>query len=267
MCLKKYLKFFTSGVATSFEYRGALLTWLVVELVSVSSAVFLWLAVFRTNTNVGDYKSNAMVLYFALIPFVGSFTNSFVADFLPRDIKDGAISKDIIKPYNLRFVVLARQLSIKIAQMIFRMPAYIFVFWILYSSLKIDISISRILLAVAVCPLCFFVHHTLDYFISLWAFFMDDAWALSHLKFILMLIFGGMTFPITIVPDKVRWLFEAMPFKFFYFFPANIALQGIENQRVFVENIVLAIFWIFTFYFLGNFLWAKGVKKYGAYGN
>jgi|GEM_PF-877115 len=267
MSLKKYLKFYTSGVETSFEYRGALLTWLVVELISVSSALFLWLAVFRSTAQVGLFGLGSMLLYFALIPFFGSFTNSFVSDFLPREIKDGVISKDLIKPYSLKWVILARQLAIKSTQLILRMPAYIGVLIFLSVALKVEVPVSKILFAVLFAPFCFFVHFFLDFFFALFAFFMDDAWSLSHLKFILILIFGGMTFPLSLVPYPLKYLFDFSPFKFLYYFPANLAINGITNVSSFAKDIFLGLFWILLFWIFGNILWKKGVRKFEAYGN
>jgi len=124
--MKKYWVLFKSYLSASLEYRGALFTWLLVELVSLSSATFLWLAVFRTNQTVGDYDFGRIVSYYLLVPVIGGFTSIFVSEHLPRKIKDGAISIDLLKPYSISAINLLNQFGIKLTQLTIKLPAYLF---------------------------------------------------------------------------------------------------------------------------------------------
>ena len=54
--MKKYWYIFKANIAASLEYRGALFFWILVELVSLTSTVFIWSAVFRSNDFVGNYN-------------------------------------------------------------------------------------------------------------------------------------------------------------------------------------------------------------------
>lgn len=264
--MKKYWVLFKSNLSTSLEYRGALLTWILVELVGLTSAIFVWLAVFRTNSSVGNYDFKKIISYFLLIPLIGSFTSIFVSEVLPRKIKDGQISADLMKPYSIAFANLINQFSIKLTQLTIKLPIYIVVGVILIRVFKLDFSYPPLLLALGVCAFSYILHFFIDLALSYASFWFDDVWSLSLLKTVVIMVFGGLSFPLDLVPENLRVIFNTLPFRFIYYFPVKVA-QGGMPLTAFVGEFSQLILWLLVFFLLTKVLWKLGVRKYNAYGD
>ena len=80
------------------------------------------------------------------------------------------------------------------------------------------------------------------------------------------MIFGGLSFPVDLVPPSVKILFNVLPFRFIYYFPVKVA-QGNMPINVLVTEFGQLILWTLLFLVVGKILWKLGLRKYGAYGN
>jgi ABC-2 type transport system permease protein len=126
--------------------------------------------------------------------------------------------------------------------------------------------LNSLTLAIVVSLLAYLLHFLIDLSLSYAAFWMDDVWALKHLKTVAMLVFSGMTFPLDLIPHSLKAIFNFLPFRFIYFFPITIA-RGNLTLNEFLTGFMQLIIWIFLFYIFAQFLWHRGLKRYQAYGN
>jgi ABC-2 type transport system permease protein len=264
--MKKYWYLFKSNLAASLEYRGALFTWLLVELVSLTSSLFLWSAVFRTRTTVGSFDFTGILTYYLLIPIIGGFTSIFVSEHLPKKIKNGEISADLLKPYSIAFGTLINQFSIKLTQLTIKLPIYIGLGIFFLVLFHIQLQPHALLLAFGICLFSYILHFSMDLCLSYLAFWVDDVWSFSLLKQVSLMVFGGLSFPLSLLPEFMKPLFWALPFRFIYYFPTAVAQGSLSNQTILMDFSVL-IAWTVGFLILGKILWQKGLKKYSAYGN
>lgn len=264
--MKKYWFLLKASLSTTLEYRGALLIWILVQLVSLASSTFIWLAIFRTNNNVGGYNFSGIISYYLVLLVVDSLTTIYVSEHLPRMIKDGQISTDLMKPYSIAFAQLLNQFSFKITQMAMKIPIFIIVGLVFISVFNLKFNGLYLLLSLFVCVFSYILHFSIDILISYFAFWFDDVWSLSHLKSIVLMILGGLAFPLDLLPKDLQTIFNFLPFHLIYYFPVKVA-QGAVSTPMFINQFSQLILWILAFLFLGNILWRLGLKKYGAYGN
>lgn len=264
--MRKYWAFFRCFLATILEYRSIPVAWAIIELVAIISIVFLWLAIYRDYSMVGSYTARQILFYYSLIPLIGIFTYTYVSSSLPKQIKDGKISIDLIKPYNLALVVFLRQVSIKAIQLIFKIPVFLVFIWVVTARFGINFNSSFLTVAIVISLFSFVLHFLIDLCLSYAAFWMDDVWSLKHLKTIVMMVFSGMTFPLDLIPDRFMAIFNFLPFRFIYFLPITIARGNLSSSEI-LASFFQIIAWILFFYFCSEALWQQGLKKYQAYGN
>ncbi|MBU4210061.1 ABC-2 family transporter protein [Patescibacteria group bacterium] len=264
--MKKYWVFFKSELQRSFEYRGMLATWFLVELMGLVTVIFVWLAVYRDNLNVGGYDFKQMIFYYVLVPIVGVFTNVYISESLPKKIKDGVISAELIKPYNLKVKILVGNIAWRMVKLFIYMPIFVAMLAVVGYFFGISLSFGNAMIGFLVCFLVYFLHAFMDLSISYMAFWMDDVWALSHLKFIVLFMFGGMSFPLDLLPENLWKIFNFLPFKFIYFVPVSV-LRGRLSSFEIGFQVVQLLAWIGFFHFLSEILFKLGLKKYEAYGN
>jgi ABC-2 type transport system permease protein len=137
--VRKYWYFFKSHLSTRFEYRAEGFLWALIELVMLSFAIFVWTAIYRDNQMVGSYTLAQMVLYYALIPIVGNLVYVHgLTTHLAKNIKDGQIAMEIIKPYNVSFNHFLGSTSVKVFQMLVKMPIFYRQLFLFHSSLRFN---------------------------------------------------------------------------------------------------------------------------------
>ena len=261
----KYWTFFKNYLSTGFEYRGAFAIWILSEIIGIAAGLFVWLAVFRTRSEVGGYSMVGMVSYFMLTPFVGTITKTFVSDRLPKRIKDGEISRDLLRPYSLPAVLFIEHLGVKSVGFFLKLPVLAALVYFLLSFLGYPLNLKNLLLGILVALFGFLLRFFMDLALSFSSFWVEGVWSLSHLMRVSFLIFGGTHFPLDIIPPDLRPIFEWLPFKFAYFFPTKVILGGLSSGEI-VFNLGQLLLWLVIFFVLSKILLRLGIRKYGAYG-
>lgn len=264
--MKKYWRYFIANLANIFEYRAVPLTWAIIELITVASGIFFWLAVYRGQDKVGSFGLEEMMAYYILIPLVGSFTYVHLVNSLPGKIKDGQISTDLVKPYSLSAAMFFKALGSTIFKLLSKLPIFLSAAVFLFYFLGVSLNPGPVFLAILVSLLAFVLHVFLDLSLSFLAFWLDDIWAFEHLKLVMLMIFGGMTFPLALLPEGLKTVFNLLPFRFIYYFPISVALGSLSLSEL-LKGVFQILGWIFFFYLFSKILWHRGLKKYGAYGN
>lgn len=248
------------------EFRGALFVWFLVELLSLVSSLFIWLAIFRSHNSVAGYDRDGILLYYLLVPIVGAISSIYISEILPDKIKLGEISSEIVKPYQIAVGYFAKSLGTKITQLSFKAPVYIIILLTIRQTASINISLNLIGFGLLLAFMSLILHFLIDFCISCVAFWSDDVWYLSHLKFILLMVFGGLTFPLDLLPAQLASIFNLLPFKYIYYVPVKVATGSIGLTEL-APELGLFSFWLVVFAALTHFLWKMGIKRYGAYGN
>lgn len=264
--MAKYWTIFKANLASFFEYRTSLVIWFLVDLVVLASAVFLWLAVYREHQSVGGYNFFQILIYFILVPVVGNLTSVHNVDILPFQIKNGDISTELLKPYSIAGAYYVKPIALKVSQQFFKMPVLLILLCLVFHFFKVNLNLGSLILGVFVCPLAYTLNFLIDLCVSYTAFWVDDAWALTHLKYICLAIFGGMLFPLNLVSAGLSPLFNFLPFHLIIFFPIQI-IQGLATTGQITSSLFSLLIWIIVLFSLSKVIWHQGLRKYGAYGN
>lgn len=264
--MKKYIKILQNRLAAGLEYRADMVGTLVLDLISLVSILILWTAIFSGQKQVGNFNFNESILYFSLNPLIGAFTYVFISEDLGYEIKRGALSNYLLKPFKLYIDAFCRAVASKINYFFVGFPVYFLIFILFATKLgHSGIGPITVLLFFVSIVFGFLLHFLIDLSLCWWAFWIGDIWAFKHLKRILFLAFGGISFPINIVSGRLRSIIELLPFKYMYYIP-NTYLLGKREIYNLPIDILGIIIWSLIFILINNILWSSGVKKYEAYG-
>lgn len=263
--MKKYKSLFLVQFASSLEYRASLVGTVLQETVSVISVILLWLAIYRSQSNVSGYSFANAVAYYLLVPIVGFMTQIVLSDRLGQEIKNGFFSNYLLRPARFWLAAFMGVLAGKVSYLILVSPVIGGIIIYLLLSGAIHFSIATVLPALCIVVLAFVFHFVLDLALSFSAFWFDDVWAFWHIKNIVFSVLGGVSFPLDFVRGPLHTVLNVLPFQYLYYVPIAY-LSGKRPMHHLVNDMILLLTWMVAIIMLGAFLWRYGLKRYGAYG-
>ena len=84
--------------------------------------------------------------------------------------------------------------------------------------------------------------------------------------FTLTLILSGRIAPIDLLPNWVRLIADALPFRWAVAFPVELFLGRLSTEEIY-RGFTFQIAWLLLSFLLLKFIWRSGVKKYSAVGS
>lgn len=265
--MRKYWAIFKVVLLTKLEYRFELLSTALTAVIGLSGVLILWDSVFKTTGIIGGLTKSQTVFYYVLIPFVALITDVKISGKLGNEIKDGQFSKYLLKPYKVTVMCFFESLAELTQRLIMVAPIYLLAIgiFVVFSGQQ-GLNGANFLVGFIFAVFGFMVHFFLDTTIAWVAFWIGDVWSFQHVKNFVFNIFGGLNFPLDFLKGTLRWLFEFLPFKFFFYIPVSYAL-GIRPQGQIETDVTQIIIWSLVLIIFGQILQKLGLKQFEAYGN
>lgn len=264
--MKKYLFLFASHFSVALEYRSNLVGIFILELVSISSMIILWAAVYKAQQSVAGYSFYEAIIYFVLIPMVGFITSVDISEKLSKEIRMGTFSNYLLRPYTFWLAAFMETLAVKINYLILVFPVVVSIMTFLVMKGYLVLTLDGLFSGLLVATLAFLLHFVLDLLIACWAFWTDSVWAFKHVKIILFSVLGGVSFPLDFLSGWFGALARMLPFQYFYYVPVSYVLGRSTGIKSIVSDCIYAGLWIVALIILSVFAWKMGLKKYDAYG-
>ncbi|MGV3773960.1 MAG: ABC transporter permease [Verrucomicrobiales bacterium] len=267
--MKKYLHVINTGIQNTLVYRANFLFRSAFGLLPLMATIYLWRAVYagkEGNSEVAGYSLAGMISYYLLVTIIDALTAVTDDDWqIATDIKDGNINQFLLKPidymtYRLCLFFSGRLIYVLVAVL----PVGLF---ILYqreyfvgpaSSLHLGVFLFSIVLTAL---LQFFMSYTM----ALLAFWVLEVSTFIFILFAFEYLAGGHLFPLDILPPWVAAILKFTPFPYQMFFPASVYLGRVSGTELWT-SLAIQCFWVVAFYFLGRFIWGRGIRKYTAVG-
>jgi ABC-2 type transport system permease protein len=256
---------FWAQVNILLSYRGMLLIRAGHAVLMPSVLVLAWLNVKRSPDCVfqdGDY-----LLYYLLMPLVVTLTNCRTVHDIPEEIRDGTLSRHLMKPFPPLWLHLMKNISGKVVQLLFLAPI-ITVFFLVFAG-EIHwppLSVSRLILVAAVLFLAVNLRFVLTTALAMVGFWIEHVETL-HLVVNqgIWALFGGMVVPIETLPPGFKLVAALLPYRYMLSFPLEV-LRGKLSFLEILAGITASFLYGLLFYAIGRRLWKKGLREYTAYG-
>lgn len=264
--MKKYLSMFKKRLAVGLEYRSNIFGQFVLDGMALIATIIFWNAVFQSQNHLGTFSLNDSILYFFITPLVGAFTYVFISEELGYEIRMGAFSNYLLKPYSLLFEALTRALASKLNTIISTAPFYAVLLIVMsFVTRHFVMTPLSVLFFIVTIFMGFTLHFVFDLAISHLAFWIGEVWAFAHFKRVVFLIFGGLLFPLDFLPKQLFNLFALLPFQFMYYIPCSYLL-GKRTISNIPHDAILFIVWLIIFIIIQKVMWKRGLIKYEAFG-
>lgn len=259
--MQKYLTYFSVSFRAFFTYKADFLVGIVFNLVYFFIYFALWKEIY-THSNedvIGNYTLVSTITYYFIISLIFRLDISGRI-WLGNDIWNGSFTNDIVKPWSTSAVQVLTTLSELAIELLLYLPFAIFIYIFAFNYIVLP-SFTIFLFFLLTLVLVLFLNFAINLSIQALTFHFGDQEGNANLINYLISFLAGGIFPLTFLPENLKTIFMALPFRYLFDFPANIFLGKVGFSEIFVGWLQMLIWGIFfTIVFL--FIFRTGIKKY-----
>ncbi len=262
--MNKFWAFCKMAWQMTLSYRAESLVWFVIELLPIIPMLSLW-NYLRMTGRMSESSAGELSFYYILSLIISRIFSIHFEDWVIEDIKDGTISKNLLKPFSYRVYLLANELTWRFAGLIYLLPTLLILLPVVINLKGISTTFEALSLALIILVISFFQKFMVSWLISLTAFWVDQSKFLIHLKWMLEGIAGGAWLPLSFFPIWWQNIAKATPFYSWFYFPIQLILRKVTIPEM-VFGFGSAILWLLILLVIGNWFWKKSIIRYSSVG-
>jgi len=270
--VRKYVNIYRVSLMERLAYRGDFLLGSVLRFLPLVTSILLWRAAYDgappDKKVFQGFTVDEMVAYLLLVHVSRMFSSMpGLAYGVARDIREGTLKKYLIQPLDLIGYLLSYRAAHKSAYIATSVIPYA-IFFILFCGFLqgVHMPAAPRLIAYAVSLLlAFAVGFLFETCIGLIGFWFLEITSFLYVVNTVNFFVSGHLFPLDLLPPFWRWLFKLLPFQYMAYFPAAIFLGKVPDNEL-VQGLLIEAAWAAALLVLARLLYARGLRRYSAYG-
>ena len=255
---------FKTTIAEQFQYRGALVIWLIGLILEPVIYLSVWSTVARSQGGAVDgFTAADFAAYYLIALVVSQATFTWIMWEMEYWIRQGTLSPLLVRPVHPVHRHIASNLTFKLLTMAVVIP----VVAVLAIVFRPNFSIS-VWSAIAFFPalaLAIALRFAVEWTLASAAFWVTRVSAINQLYFVVFLFLSGFGVPLDLLPHSVRVLAEWLPFYRMLGFPVELLLGRLSTSQALLGFAAQAG-WLAAATMVLNAVWARGVRQYSAVG-
>ena len=267
--MKKYWHVISIGIQNNLTYRFNYLTRTLFSFIPLFAMLSLWHTVYAgkpAGSSLSGYTQPEMIFYYLMVAVVDVLTAVNEDDWqIAADIREGNISQFLLKPIDYLWYRLCLFCAGRVAfTSMACIPLALFIFcfrsnfMLPHDSTAFVVFLISLVLAAL---LQFFISYTM----AMLAFWLLEISTLIFILFAFEYIASGHLFPVSMLPAPLQHVLLFTPFPYQLYFPVAVYMGKISGTQL-GTGLAIQIFWVLAAFVLARFAWARGIKKYAAFG-
>jgi ABC-2 type transport system permease protein len=267
--IRKYFNIFRVSLIERTAYRGDFLLGTILRFFPVITTILLWTAVFKgTEQNrIAGFTEQRMIAYLLLIHISRMFSSMpGLSATIARDIREGTLKKYLLQPLDMIGYLLSYRAAHKVAYITTSAGPYAGLF-VLCSGYFVGLWPDALtLLAYAVSlVLAFVIGFFFEAAMGMAGFWFLEVTSLLWVVNTVNYFISGQMFPLDLLGPPWDTILKWMPFQYLAYFPAIIFLRKVQG-RALLEGLLVELAWAVVLIVLAHWLFARGLRRYSAYG-
>ena len=265
--MSKYIQLAKATFQEYLVYRLSFLLWRLRNLLFLLSLYFFWQAILGSKGQIFGYGKTQMFTYVIGIAFLRSFVFASRSFDFGNQIKSGEINKLIVSPINVFGYWFTRDVVDKLLNIFFSILEVALIIFLVKIPFFVPANMTLIFLSILMALLAVLSYFFYSLILSVMAFWTEEIWATRWLFGVILLeFFSGAIFPLDILPKFLQKIIFITPFPYLLFYPLKIWLGSLSLSEA-LRALFISSLWLIFFWFLSAYLWQRGLRKYGAYGD
>lgn len=255
---------FKTTIAEQFQYRGALVIWLLGLILEPVIYLSVWTTVARSQGGAVDGLTGAdFAAYYLVAMFVDHASFTWVMWEMEYWIRQGSLSPLLVRPVHPIHRHIAGNLTFKLLTMAVIVPVAIGLALVFHPNFTITAVtalafVPALLLAMA-------LRFAVEWTIASAAFWVTRVSAINQLYFVAFLFLSGFAVPLALLPGPVQTVAEWLPFYRMLGFPVDLLLGRLTPDQI-ATGFVAQVAWLALAVIGLNVTWARGVRQFSAVG-
>lgn len=258
--MKKYWAIFIRDFKITCTYKTQILSQFIMPFFQIFIQTFIWKSIYDNNKGVNGYTFVQMLTYIIaanLIATLFSISHSFR---MSKMIRKGTLSFVLVRPYNYLGESFATFLGSKAIDFFILLLIMIFLNGFGIISIGKISFLGSILIILNL--IMFFIFTS---FIGSLSFYLIQMWTMKPLFNAFVGLFGGLYFPLDILPTKIFNVLKFNPFNSMSFVNTKVLLNQLSTNEI-LFYIKASIIWSILFFILFCISWRNGLKKFEGMG-
>jgi ABC-2 type transport system permease protein len=222
------------------------------EAIAPLLGLFIWTAV-TPGQQVATY-------YVALLA-VGLATASYENHTLSNGIYDGNVSYELLKPRAVWIAVAGENLAIRLWLLVMGIPMVA----VAILAFGVTFAWTHLVLALPALVLAAILRFLFSWVLALSAFWTERAHATMGFGQVMIFLLGGQAAPVPFLPEPMRSIASALPFRAMLGFPAEVATGNVTGADV-LRGYGFQLGWIAVFAVLAVLTWRAGIRRFTSVG-
>jgi ABC-2 type transport system permease protein len=262
--MKKFIAFSRITWQNSLTYRAESLVWFALEALPLVYMLSLWQSLEKSG-RLSQAESSKLIVYFILSLVISRLTSTHFEEWVIPEIKDGNISKSLLKPFSYIHYLLANSLTWKIFGIVYLVPSAVLLYPTLSNLTGIYIYPAELLIFTFILVIAFIQRFCVSWLICLTAFWLDQSKSLMHFKWMMEGIFGGAWLPLYFFPEWFQKIAQWTPFYSWYYLPIQFFNHNLSLEDI-TRPVILSVLWVVVLISLGKLFWKRSLARYSSVG-
>jgi ABC-2 type transport system permease protein len=267
--LRKYTNIFRVSLIERMAYRGDFLLGTILRFFPVITTILLWQAVFAGNQQhrIAGFSEHRMIAYLLLIHISRMFSSMpGLSGAIARDIREGTLKKYLLQPLDMIGYLLSYRAAHKVAYITTSAGPYAVLF-LLCSGYFVGLwpDALTLLAYLASLLLAFVIGFYFEACMGMAGFWFLEVTSLLWVVNTVNYFVSGQMFPLDLLGHPWDTLLKWLPFQYLAYFPAVVFLREVQGEAL-VQGLLLESAWALVLIVLSRWLFARGLRRYSAYG-
>jgi len=255
---------FKTELAVQFQYRAALVIWLLGLILEPLIYLVVWTTVARSQGGeAGGFSRGEFAAYFAILMVVNHATFTWHFWEFEWRVRHGFFSPVLLRPIHPIHADLAQNLTFKL--LTFTVVAPVALLLLVSFDATFSPSLADIAAFAPALVLAMALRFCLEWTLALAAFWLTRVSAINQSYYVLVLFFSGQLAPLSLLPVALRAVATALPFRWMISFPLE-TLLGRSSGAELAIGYAAQLAWLGVSLVLLRVTWRAGVRRYSAVG-
>jgi ABC-2 type transport system permease protein len=267
--LRKYVNIFRASLVERLAYRGDFLLGTVLRFFPVLTTVLLWEAIYEGSgkDRLAGFTRREMIAYLLLIHVSRMFSSMpGLAGGIARDVREGTLKKYLIQPLDMIGYLLAYRAAHKVAYITTSFLPYAGLFYVCRGYFDGPPDWPTLLGYAASLLLGFLIGFFMEACLGMAGFWFLEVTSLLWVVSTLNYVVSGQMFPLDLLPPFWKGVLDVLPFQYLAYFPAVVFLGNKVSGPKLAQGLLTEALWALALALLARWLYARGLRRYSAYG-